>query len=371
MTDNPMPVRPAGDDAAHYRVRAALLLLTPEGRIVLLPTPSPDGSTRLALPSGIVPAGMVPQTVATRRAVEGTSLIGLTAGRQLAVSLHPGGADEVGEVVIIHDHPVLSGAQVAALTADAGNRATAELIAPWELETRVPGEAREILAALAARIEDITAFLDYGQPTVPGQVDVARILAKPPISGVGAWRPGPAAEPHRVVGVGGWLMTADGRAVLVYDPVTGRPRLPGDPTGPANSTDPAQALTREVARLGIRVDPARSRLLGHHQGEARIATVVIHIGPQLEVPGTTGPVRILATPAQVRDLCPGQVADGELEALLIAVTELGVPAAPRRPVTLMPKSGLRPGAEVRALVADGPPGAAVVDRPVATHDRAG
>ncbi|GJF34070.1 hypothetical protein KNE206_67700 [Kitasatospora sp. NE20-6] len=369
MTGNPTTVEPDRADTAHYRIRAALLLLTPEGRIVLVPTPSPDGSTRPALPGGIVPTGVVPKTVAARRTAEATNLIGLTAGRQLAVSLQPGGAGRVGEALIVHDHPVLSGAQVAALTADAGNRATAVLVAPWELERSIPGEAREILAALAARIEDITAFLEYGHPTMAAEVDLPRLLATPPRPTVGTWCPGPAADVHTVTGVGGWLLTPDGRAVLVHDPATGHARLPG---GLVDGTDPTTALTYAGALLGLHIDPVRTRLLGHHHSEARIATVVTHIGAQPKQPGPTRLARILATPAQVQELCPGQVADRELEALVSAAAQLGVPTALRRPVTLVPDIGIMPGRVARSLSGDGPPGAAVVNSPdAAQRNRAG
>lgn len=225
-----------------------------------------------------------------------------------------------------------------------------------------PLSSRIMLAALRARLAATgPVYLESGHHpgTVP-VLDRIGVHVRPRIGRDWPWHPRTAVPDHLPVRQAwGWLITPDGRVVLVLDPHA-EPRmrilmLPGgtvedEDTGPIatlirEADEEAQAvLGEDVVPLGWLHDPAGQ--MYDEPGPCarlRLAAPVTRLKPTLPDPATGRTfTRLLTSPAQAAELLGwGEMDRQQAEhAMALARERWGIQPAPPGPITEVPHHGM-------------------------------
>ncbi|MER8041768.1 NUDIX hydrolase [Streptomyces sp. NPDC094032] len=219
-----------------------------------------------------------------------------------------------------------------------------EFVEPARLPSLLaPRDARRALSALRARVDGGgVVLLEDGLPIAPGVLDRAGILRTARAEHRFPFHAGPAPAHLTVRQSWGWLFDAVGRVLVLLDPGTGAACLPGGTPEPHDGGDWVATLRREAdeeaaARFGEPV------FLGHLTdpdrpiARVRYAAALTHIGPSRPDPVTGHPyIRVLASPEQALELFDwGLPAAHQLAAVHRARERLGIPRAPRQPVSVL------------------------------------
>ncbi|MDJ0383093.1 NUDIX hydrolase [Streptomyces sp. G-G2] len=311
---------------------ACVLITDADGRVLVQTV---DYRPDRLLPGGAVDAGEAPSAAAAREVYEELGIRGHYP-RGLAVDWIPADAPGYepemrfpGEILHVFDGGTWSGERIAAIRLPGQEITGVQFAEPADLPCLMhPGDARRALCALRARIDGGgPALLEDGRPTAPGALDRLGVLRTPRAPQRGTWHGGPAPESLPVHDRAAWLFAPDGRVLVLIARDTGAVRLPEPAPGPLISESRPLGHLREAEGVRIR-SAARLRALGP-AGAA---------GPGCAEPGYA---RVLATPEQVRDLSDwGPAAEDQLAAVHTARARLGLPPAPRRPVTELPAEGV-------------------------------
>ncbi|MFJ3786046.1 NUDIX domain-containing protein [Streptomyces sp. NPDC090093] len=303
------------------------------------------------LPGGAVDKGESPSRAAVRELREELG-VAAAVDRGLAVdwvSVDGFGAPGVmrfpGEIVHVYDGGVWDGDRIAAIRLPGHEVEAVEFVEPADLPgLMTPGDARRALSALRARIGGAgPALLEDGVPIAPGVLDRVGALRTARDRDHRPFHPVPVPDGLPVRASSGWLFAPDGRVLILLDPDTGAARLPGGATEAADHGDPWAAPARE-ADGAASATAARPLYLGHLLAPdgpdgpyalVRHAAALTRLGPPSVDPVTgRAPVRVLATPEQVRELFDwGPHGDEQLAAVHRARALLGIPRAARQAVT--------------------------------------
>lgn len=302
------------------------------------------------LPGGAVDKGEAPSHAAARELHEE---LGVTAvvDQGLAVdwisadsSNAPAAMRFPGETIFVYDGGTWNDEQIAAIRLPDREITAVEWAEPAHLpDLMSPGDARRTLSALRARINGAgTVLLENGRPLAPTVLDRLGVLRTPRPRHHLPWKPDPVPAGLPVHRSSGWLFAPDGRILLLLEPDTGAPCLPGGTPEPHDQGDPAATLRREAHRqAGVQI--GEPTLIGHLVDAAqpsahiRYAAALTHFDP---VPGRPAPAtsrtctRVLATPEQALTLFDqGPQAADQLTAVHQAREQLGIPRASPQPFT--------------------------------------
>ncbi|GAB3470347.1 NUDIX domain-containing protein [Actinophytocola sediminis] len=139
---------------------AGALFLDGTGRVLIV---EPTYKDHWEIPGGMLEAGETPSQACVREIAEE---LGLTVrlGRLLVADWAPD--PTLGDrVLFVFDGGTLSPAQLAGISLPAAELASYALIAQAEVESRlIPRLARRVRAALTARAEGTTSYLEHGIP---------------------------------------------------------------------------------------------------------------------------------------------------------------------------------------------------------------
>ncbi|OLF16572.1 NUDIX domain-containing protein [Actinophytocola xanthii] len=142
------------------RSAAGALFLDGVGRVLIVePTYKPNWE----IPGGMLEVGETPSQACVREVAEELGLT-LVPGRLLVVDWapHPVFGDRV---LFVFDGGTLDSAQLAAIVLQAEELASYALVEPGAVGTRlIPRLARRVSAALEAREDGTTRYLEHGRP---------------------------------------------------------------------------------------------------------------------------------------------------------------------------------------------------------------
>lgn len=146
--------------AAVTRSAAGALFLDAAGRVLIV---EPTYKEYWEIPGGMLEAGETPSQACAREIKEE---LGLTVrlGRLLVVDWapHPTFGDRV---LFVFDGGTLDPAQLAAISLQVEELASYALVAQDDVENRlIPRLARRVRAALTARTDGTTSYLEHGHP---------------------------------------------------------------------------------------------------------------------------------------------------------------------------------------------------------------
>ena len=146
--------------AAVARSAAGALFLDDAGRVLIV---EPTYKSYWEIPGGMLEAGETPSQACAREIAEE---LGLTVrlGRLLVVDWapHPTFGDRV---LFVFDGGTLDQDQLGSISLQAEELASYALVAPEEVESRlIPRLARRVRAALTARTDGTTSYLEHGIP---------------------------------------------------------------------------------------------------------------------------------------------------------------------------------------------------------------
>ncbi|MFF7341851.1 NUDIX domain-containing protein [Streptomyces sp. NPDC008163] len=298
--------------------------------------------TRL-LPGGAVDKGESPARGAARELKEELG-VAAAVTRGLAVDwVSPAGraAPPVmrfpGELLHVFDGGVWDEDRIAAVRPAPGEIEGIEFAEPADLPSLMsPGDARRVLSALRARINGAgPVFLEDGLPIAPTVLDRVGALGTARACHHLPFHPGPVPAGLTVRQSWVWAFAPDGRVLLLFEPDTGAPCLPGGTAEPEDGGDPLVTAVRECREeataelgethyLGYLSDPSGPR------ARVRYAAVLTSLGEAAVDPATGQTyVRVLATPEQALeffDWGPSEAAE-QLAAAHRGRTLLGIPEA--------------------------------------------
>ncbi|MGI5262402.1 NUDIX domain-containing protein [Streptomyces angustmyceticus] len=339
------------EDYGAYRASAALwagtsvLITDQQGKVLVQSVDYRD--TRL-LPGGAIDKGESPAHGAARELLEELG-VHTVVDRGLAVdwvSADSSGAPAAmrfpGELIHVFDGGTWNDEQIAAIRLPESEITAVDFVAPARLPDLLsPADARRALAALRARINAAgTVLLENGHPIAPTSLDRAGILRTPRARHHFTFHTAPVPDTLALRQSWGWVFAPDGRILLLLEPDTGAPCLPGGTPEPHDHGDATTTLHREaieeaaarIARttyIGYLSDPAASC------ARARYAAVLTAVGAA-PVDAATGRtyIRVLATPEQaLQQFDWGPAAADQLAAVHQARHRLGIPRAAQQPVT--------------------------------------
>ncbi|MEU2354390.1 NUDIX hydrolase [Streptomyces misionensis] len=326
----------------------SVLITDQHGRILIQRV---DYRTTCLLPGGAVDADESPAQGAARELHEELGVT-TTVDRGLAVDWVSAGCPNApasmrfpGEILHVYDGGTWDDEQIAAIRLPDREIKSVEFVEPARLPDLIaPGDARRGLSALRARINAAgPALLGNGLPIAPTVLDRASALRTARARHHLPLHVGPVPEQLSVVQVWGWLLSPDGRALVLLEPDTGAALLPGGSPEPPDCGDPLITLRREV-REEAAAEFGEPLFLGHlcepdkPYARLRYAAPLTRLGPPPVDPATGRThIRILATPEQALELFDwGLPAADQLTAVHQARARLGIPRAVRQPLTELP-----------------------------------
>lgn len=305
--------------------------------------------TRL-LPGGAVDKGESPAQSAARELEEELG-IAATVTRGLAVDwVSPAGRAASpalrfpGELLHVFDGGVWDDDRIAAVRPAPGEIEGIEFAEPAALPSLMsPGDARRVLSALRARINGAgPVLLEDGLPIAPTVLDRVGALRTARACHHLPFHAGPVPAGLTVRQSWVWAFAPDGRILLLLEPETGAPCLPGGTTEPEDGGDPLATAVREC-REEATAELGETRYLGYLSdpsvpcARVRYAAVLASLGEAAVDPATGQTyVRVLATPEQALeffDWGPSEAAE-QLAAAHRGRAMLGIPEAVHpQPVT--------------------------------------
>ena len=236
-----------------------------------------------------------------------------------------------------------------------GTSATVAFVPVAELaEHAAPAEVRRVHAALAARADGRTTYLEAGvEPAIPAAMRRFGISPWVHSGSSWVWHGGAVPDDLRIKQAWVWVFAPDGR-VVVYLDTNGQVGLPGGTLEPFEHRDPVAAAVREV-REETQIDVTAPVHLGYVRDDrpgrepvarVRMAAAIDRIGPSAVDPATgTVHRRLLVPPRLIAELCGwGAGAAGQTAAALAAARDLGITEPdPATPITEIPADGTLPG----------------------------
>lgn len=161
MTPDPLVINEHINALPRKRVGAGVLFFDHTGRVLLVePTYKPEWE----VPGGAVNADESPHAGAAREVAEELGLI-VSPGRLLAVDWVPTQNGRIEALMFLFDGGVLGPEETSAISFSDGE------IRSWRWCSTAAAEellrpllARRVLAAMKARLDDTTAYLDFGEP---------------------------------------------------------------------------------------------------------------------------------------------------------------------------------------------------------------
>jgi len=356
----PVPPQARLDPAAYAAARATMwtgssvMITDPSLKVLIANVPYRE---KAVLIGGGVERAEAPFAAARREAGEETGT-DVAPGRLLAVDWVPINSDTAhksaaypGELIFVFDGPTLTAGSLGELRPQIGEITSLEFVDPGDLATRLrPGDARRALAALRARVDGTTAYLEDGHPHPPCALHEHDLLTgTPPAPATGRWhRRQTLPEASRVRAVRGWVFARDGRVLLLHDPVSGQSFLPGGDLDADDLEHAPSALTRWSA-LTARTRPGRLQQLGYYLDtndpnaglNVRVVGALGTLNPSQPDPTGRHHVRLLASPEQAAELLRLGAAGlrEAADAAEAAEDALNTPRARRSPVTEIPPGG--------------------------------
>ncbi|MFE2562077.1 NUDIX domain-containing protein [Streptomyces sp. NPDC059352] len=356
MTTPPVPDEPPGtsltdEEYGILRASAALwagtsvLITNRRGQVLIQHV---DYRDVCLLPGGAVDKGESPAHAAARELWEELGVTS-TVDRGLAVdwvaaegSNAPAALRFPGETLFVFDGGTWDEDQIAAVRLPEHEIKGIEFVEPARLpDLMSPGDARRALSALRARVNSAGAvLLENGLPIAPTVLDRIGVLRTGRAEHHFPFHHGPVPDGLVVRQSWGWLFAPDGRVLLLLEPGTGAACLPGGTPEPHDRGDALATLRRE-SREEADAGFGEPVFLGYlsEPGEAcarvRYAAVLTGVAPVQADPATGRTyTRVLATPEQALEFFDwGPSAADQLAAVHRARTLLGIPEAPRQPVT--------------------------------------
>jgi 8-oxo-dGTP diphosphatase len=145
------------------RSAAGALFLDDAGRVLIV---EPTYKDYWDIPGGMLEAGETPSQACLREVEEELGLT-IQLGRLLVVDWapHPTLGDRV---LFVFDGGTLDESRLAAITLQAEELASYDLVTPDDIGSRlIPRLARRVGAALSARADGTTSYLEHGMPFQP------------------------------------------------------------------------------------------------------------------------------------------------------------------------------------------------------------
>ncbi|MCZ1012190.1 NUDIX domain-containing protein [Streptomyces lydicus] len=334
-----------------YRASAALwagtsVLVTDQHGKVLIQ--SVDYRDTCLLPGGAIDRGESPAHGAARELHEELGVHTVIA-RGLAVdwvsaarSNAPASMGFPGELIHVFDGGTWDDEQISAIRLPESEITAVDFVEPARLPDLLsPGDARRALAALRARINAAgTVLLDNGHPLTPTALDRAGILHTPRARHHFAFHAAPVPDTLTIRQSWAWMFAPDGRILLLLEPDTGAPCLPGGTPEPEDHGDAVTTLHREAAEEAA-AHVTRTTYIGYVSApepavaRVRYAAVLASVGvAPVDTATRRTYIRVLATPEQALQLFDwGPAAADQLAVVHQARHRLGIPRAAQQPVT--------------------------------------